>query len=75
MASMDIDFTRRNKKPRLLSDSEREKLDEFVESIHYSSRYVQPTKESEFGCQDLALSACYTVFADTHLFPYSFANI
>jgi cyclin-dependent kinase regulatory subunit CKS1 len=37
-AGMDIDFTRRNKKPRLLSDVEREKLDEFVDSIHYSSR-------------------------------------
>jgi hypothetical protein len=38
MANMDIDFTRRNKKPRLLTDSERDKLDEFVDSIHYSSR-------------------------------------
>jgi len=39
MANMDIDHTRRNKKPRLLTDSERDKLDEFVDSIHYSSRY------------------------------------
>lgn len=39
MANMDIDYTRRNKKPRLLTDSERDKLDEFVDSIHYSSRY------------------------------------
>ncbi|KAI7555416.1 Cyclin-dependent kinases regulatory [Hortaea werneckii] len=39
MASMDIDYTRRNKKPRLLSDAERDQLDEFVDSIHYSSRY------------------------------------
>lgn len=38
MANMDIDVTRRNKKPRPLSDSERERLDEFIESIHYSSR-------------------------------------
>jgi cyclin-dependent kinase regulatory subunit CKS1 len=37
-ANLDIDFTRRNKKPRLLSEAEREKLDEFVDSIHYSSR-------------------------------------
>jgi hypothetical protein len=35
---MDIDFTRRNKKPRPLSDSEKEKLDEFVDAIHYSAR-------------------------------------
>lgn len=40
MANMDIDFSRRNKKPRLLTDSERDKLDEFVDSIHYSSRYA-----------------------------------
>lgn len=39
MAAMDIDYTRRNKKPRMLSDPEKEKLDEFVDSIHYSSRY------------------------------------
>ncbi|KAG9624940.1 hypothetical protein KCU64_g19537, partial [Aureobasidium melanogenum] len=39
MVNMDIDATRRNKKPRPLSDSERERLDEFIESIHYSSRY------------------------------------
>ncbi|PSK60501.1 cyclin-dependent kinases regulatory subunit [Elsinoe australis] len=38
-ATNDIDFTRRNKKPRPLSESEKERLDEFVESIHYSSRY------------------------------------
>jgi cyclin-dependent kinase regulatory subunit CKS1 len=35
---MDIDPARRNKKPRLLLESEREKLDEFVDSIHYSAR-------------------------------------
>lgn len=35
---MDIDFTRRNKKPRLLTDPERDQLDEFVDAIHYSSR-------------------------------------
>jgi len=36
---VDIDLSRRNKKPRLLLDAEREKLEEFAESIHYSSRY------------------------------------
>ncbi|KAK3671217.1 Cyclin-dependent kinases regulatory subunit (Cell division control protein cks1) [Recurvomyces mirabilis] len=35
----DIDFTRRNKKARLLTDPERDQLDEFIDSIHYSSRY------------------------------------
>lgn len=38
--SIDIDHTRRNKKPRLLSESERDKLDEFIDNIHYSSRSV-----------------------------------
>jgi cyclin-dependent kinase regulatory subunit CKS1 len=35
---MDIDYTRRNKKPRPLGDTERAKLDEFIEAIHYSAR-------------------------------------
>lgn len=37
---LDIDFTRRNKKPRPLSEHEKEKLDEFVDAIHYSARWV-----------------------------------
>ncbi|KAJ5491560.1 cyclin-dependent kinases regulatory subunit [Penicillium diatomitis] len=37
---MEIDMSRRNKKPRLLLESERERLDEFIDSIHYSARYV-----------------------------------
>ncbi|KAJ5180377.1 Cyclin-dependent kinase regulatory subunit [Penicillium capsulatum] len=36
---MDIDPLRRNKKPRLLMESERDRLDEFIDSIHYSARY------------------------------------
>lgn len=40
MASMDIDFTRRNKKPRMLTEAEKDRLEEFIESIHYSSRLV-----------------------------------
>lgn len=39
MSNLDIDFTRRNKKPRPLSDAEKNKLDEFIDNIHYSSRY------------------------------------
>lgn len=37
---MDIDASRRNKKPRLLLESERERLEEFIDSIHYSARYI-----------------------------------
>lgn len=37
---VDIDMSRRNKKPRLLLESEREKLEEFIDLIHYSPRYA-----------------------------------
>ncbi|ETN37033.1 cyclin-dependent kinase regulatory subunit [Cyphellophora europaea CBS 101466] len=35
----EIDISRRNKKPRQLQDSERARLDEFIDSIGYSARY------------------------------------
>lgn len=35
---MGIDTTRRNPVPRPLTDSERTRLEEFVDSIHYSTR-------------------------------------
>lgn len=34
-----IDSTRRNKAARPLSDSERARVEEFIDSIHYSARY------------------------------------
>ncbi|CAJ2500094.1 Uu.00g029470.m01.CDS01 [Anthostomella pinea] len=37
---MDIDTSRRNKAPRPLRDAERARLEEFIDSIHYSARYV-----------------------------------
>ena len=37
--SMNIDISRRNKTPRPLSDDERARLEEFIDSIHYSARY------------------------------------
>lgn len=36
---MEIDTHRRNKKPRPLLENERDKLEEFVDSIHYSARW------------------------------------
>lgn len=36
---MSMDQDRRNKHPRLLTEHERERVEEFIESIHYSSRY------------------------------------
>jgi cyclin-dependent kinase regulatory subunit CKS1 len=38
--SMGIDSSRRNIQPRPLTDKERARLEEFIESIHYSARYV-----------------------------------
>lgn len=38
MTDIDIDISRRNKKPRPLLESEREKLEEFIDAIHYSAR-------------------------------------
>lgn len=35
----DIDMSRRNTVPRPLTDKEKQKLDEFVDMIHYSARY------------------------------------
>ena len=37
---MDIDVKRRNKAPRPLTTDERSGLDEYVDAIHYSTRYV-----------------------------------
>jgi cyclin-dependent kinase regulatory subunit CKS1 len=34
----DLDYNRRNKVPRPLSDSEKARLEEFIDSIHYSAR-------------------------------------
>ncbi|GLA60140.1 cyclin-dependent kinases regulatory subunit (Cell division control protein cks1) [Aspergillus tubingensis] len=45
---MDIDLSRRNKKPRPLLESERERLEEFIDSIHYSARYAAGKRQS-FG--------------------------
>ncbi|KAJ8124849.1 hypothetical protein O1611_g8791 [Lasiodiplodia mahajangana] len=36
---VDVDISRRNHEPRPLKDSERAKLEEFIELIHYSARY------------------------------------
>lgn len=42
----DIDPTRRNKRARVLADTERDKLDEFIDNIHYSARQVQRFSKS-----------------------------
>ena len=38
MSIPDVDQSRRNPKPRLLLESERARLEEFIESIGYSAR-------------------------------------
>ncbi|KAA8575401.1 hypothetical protein EYC84_004568 [Monilinia fructicola] len=35
----EIDYSRRNKYARPLSEAEKERLDEFIDAIHYSARY------------------------------------
>ncbi len=37
---MDIDMSRRNKEARPLTSAERSRLEEYIESIHYSARYA-----------------------------------
>lgn len=54
MAAIDIDYTRRNKKARLLTDAEKDQLDEFADNIHYSSRYVFPSTSQ--AAPDLVVS-------------------
>lgn len=39
MAS-DLDYSRRNKSPRPLTDNEKARLEEFIDAIHYSARQV-----------------------------------
>ena len=34
-----LDHDRRNKIPRMLTEAERERLEEYIDAIHYSSRY------------------------------------
>ena len=34
-----LDHDRRNKQPRMLTEPERERLEEYIDAIHYSSRY------------------------------------
>lgn len=43
LEQMGIDMSRRNTRPRLLTDDERVRLDEFIDSIHYSTRCVPPS--------------------------------
>ena len=35
-----MDHDRRNRVPRILTEAERARLDEFIDAIHYSSRYT-----------------------------------
>lgn len=42
---VNIDASRKNKKPRLLLESEKEELHEFIDLIHYSARYSDSEHE------------------------------
>ncbi|KAI9750351.1 MAG: transcription factor [Chaenotheca gracillima] len=45
MADLQLDYSRRNKKARPLNDAERDRLEEFADSIHYSARYSDDENE------------------------------
>ncbi|PVH83414.1 cell cycle regulatory protein [Cadophora sp. DSE1049] len=47
----DMDYNRRNKNPRPLTESEKARLEEFIDSIHYSARY----SDSEFEYRHVQL--------------------
>lgn len=51
---MGIDTSRRNAKPRSLTDNERARLEEFLDAIHYSSRYVSRAAPCIFPFRTLA---------------------
>ena len=50
MGSQVLDNDRRNRHPRLLTEAERDRVEEFIESIHYSSRYAKYGGEVEIAC-------------------------
>jgi len=54
-----MDHDRRNKQPRMLTEPERDRLEEFIESIHYSSRYTQ----MDHGLRSTLLT-CYARYSD-----------
>jgi len=47
--SSDLDYNRRNKVPRQLTESEKARLEEFIDSIHYSARSVPNSKPCSCG--------------------------
>ncbi|KAK6611977.1 hypothetical protein ACHAPC_000262 [Botrytis cinerea] len=61
----EIDYTRRNKYARPLSEAEKERLDEFIDAIHYSARSVQAM------AQNLGLNSS---IAQTLMFSYRYSD-
>jgi hypothetical protein len=51
----DVDYSRRNKVPRLITDNEKAKLEEYIDSIIYSARSVTP-KIASFACVKLTIA-------------------
>ena len=50
----DQDYNRRNKVPRPLSETEKARLDEFIDNIHYSARWVGYS--ADFGLRKILTS-------------------
>lgn len=53
MAAIDPD--RRNRHPRMLTEAEKERVEEFIDQIHYSSRYALTRKQLYFMLHGLTL--------------------
>ena len=60
----DMDYNRRNKVPRPLTDSEKARLEEFIDSIHYSARSValfgvfRISKQTHFPSKSMLIPHC-----------------
>lgn len=58
---MDIDISRRNKVPRPLSEEERAALEEYIDAIHYSTRYVCSSPVVTWGVSVVSVSNVISV--------------
>ena len=65
----DIEASRRNKKPRPLHDSERSRLDEFIDSIGYSARSDHLFLSSELQLKLIPGTLTQSTSTDMYNFP------
>jgi hypothetical protein len=69
----EIDYSRRNKYARPLSDAEKERLDEFIDAIHYSARSVAielALRQFNIALTNVTLVGTRTTTTNTDTFNY-----